>query len=825
MTDPSRPPSPEASSGTASPLHLKPERLPFLLSRLLGTFIFLLVVAVLLVVGIVVAELPGVAFLVPLALLGGGMGLSWWAAGVAYRKESYEIHERHLVCRRGGIFSDEHTELEVRLITHVKQRLPWIQHRLFGVGDLMIDSAGSSDSAITLRSIGDPHGLYDHVQQVMRNNGYTLSKDRLLHEESPDLLGSVLECGGVFFGSFLGIAVFLPGVVQVMIKEGAKAGLTWLVVLGGALIFVGVVVAVVLHFLDLRRRTYRVYADAIFYEEGFLTRDNAFIPSENIADGSTKRTFIDQVVGLYDVNISCQGSGQEIRFRRLRQGKQLAAAIDHVVEQERGRREHQVSTAGTSAVEAGGEHPTVAAPGRPAPTKGSLLPPQASVPADEAWTAELKMHGPRVLTATLPWLLLPPVFIIVLITQVIRLAATRFWVRVGSLRTRFQFLNVDEREFSYDKVTGVVIKRNPWDAIFETFTIQVWSIGSSQPLELAHVRRDAVNLPALLRQVGIPIEGLPLDKPEGERPSRHSFRAAFSPIAWLKASLPLAAFLVLGILGFVIAGSLIHPGLHAGVGVITVGALAGLVYGNTFYARQRCELFPQHIEVQRGILFHSHYFALYRNIKKVAHTTYPFSDDGSLQLFVAGERVAGKGTQQGGDNQKGLRVQYSFTAKYLPAVSQRLFTTDEVLRGAEAPEVLAESQPRIPQDLAPLRTCKPMLANSLTALLVGSVILFPLIVLLPITVPWVILEIRRRRYDIEPHRVVFTRGILYRVQTSVLYERVDSLRNAQGFLHKIFGNGDVTIFTAGSSKPDLVLSSLKEFREVYRDIRDRYAGT
>ena len=91
----------------------------------------------------------------------------------------------------------------------------------------------------------------------------------------------------------------------------------------------------VLHFLDLSRRTYRVYNDVVVYEEGFLTRENAFIPYENIADAATKRSPFDQILNLYDVLVSCQGSSAEIKFRRLRRGMELSNAIDHLVVQAR----------------------------------------------------------------------------------------------------------------------------------------------------------------------------------------------------------------------------------------------------------------------------------------------------------------------------------------------------------------------------------------------------------------------------------------------------------------------------------------------------------
>ena len=99
------------------------------------------------------------------------------------------------------------------------------------------------------------------------------------------------------------------------------------------------IVQLVLHWFDLSRRTYRVFDDCVEYEEGFLTRTNSFLPGENIADSSTNRNFIDLLLGLYSVSVSCQGSGSEIRFRRLRRGGQLSTTIDRLVEQLAGREE------------------------------------------------------------------------------------------------------------------------------------------------------------------------------------------------------------------------------------------------------------------------------------------------------------------------------------------------------------------------------------------------------------------------------------------------------------------------------------------------------
>ncbi|MEJ2124952.1 MAG: hypothetical protein P8Y47_09150, partial [Alphaproteobacteria bacterium] len=49
---------------------------------------------------------------------------------------------------------------------------------------------------------------------------------------------------------------------------------------------VGALGATILHFFDMRRRTYPLTRDAVVYEEGFLNRDNAFIPFERTFRGT-----------------------------------------------------------------------------------------------------------------------------------------------------------------------------------------------------------------------------------------------------------------------------------------------------------------------------------------------------------------------------------------------------------------------------------------------------------------------------------------------------------------------------------------------------------
>ncbi|MFT7515115.1 MAG: membrane protein YdbS with pleckstrin-like domain, partial [Candidatus Omnitrophota bacterium] len=108
--------------------------------------------------------------------------------------------------------------------------------------------------------------------------------------------------------------------------------------------------------------------------------------------------------------------------------------------------------------------------------------------------------------------------------------------------------------------------------------------------------------------------------------------------------------------------------------------------------------------------------------------------------------------------------------------------------------------------------------------LLTSIILFPLIVLLPIVLPIFLWRASLVRYRIEPGRVLMRKGRLYRHQTSILFSRIDHIQTGRGALNKLFGNGNIVISTAGSSRPELVLRNVKGHEDFYRALQEHHRG-
>ena len=774
---------PVVPSPAAQALELKPRKGSFILPRaVLGIVISLLAGVVTYGLLLAAEKPPWPAF----AVMAAGSLLSVFASLAAYRKERYELHESRVICHRGGLLSDQTTELEIRNITHVKLKLPWLRFKFHGVGHVIVESAGNAQPVV-MRSIHDPEAVYAGVRERMKRNGYDLTQQQLYFEDQPAIIGILVECLAMFVSSIFALLYF--GAMFAGARQSAHSSEFDVIALGVlVLAAVALISFVIVRFLDFRRRTYRVFNDMVVYDEGFLTRHNAFIPYENIADSTTNCTFIDRLFGLYDVQVSCQGSSKEIKFRRLRQGAALSAAIDQLVVLAREKKKPAAKATSASQIRPRRDEP-------------------AAIPVGDAMVAELRMHAGRTIVPLLFFVPILPLWIVMMIQTAIRLSCTQYSVRPGSVRHAYRFLTLTDREFAYDKITGVVIKQNLWDRMFGTMTIKFWSIGSGQPIEFAHVPTNQFDVQALLRQAGIPAPSAqPCEVP-----------ASFGLFTWLRAQLKFLPVLLLVAAIIVFTAIKIDPVLYYLLALPVLIAAGACLYSKLSSSRQRLRFHDHHVEAETGIIAKRYYLARYGNIKRSKATRYPGGEQGDLQIFVAGEEEYQQSVPKEYKKMQKIMRPCSFTVRFFPVVRDTALLLDDILCGRVDP--VPQAVPAEPFDI--LLESPRSVANAVVKLVLMSILLLPLVVLLPFTIPITIWRVKRWRYRVDAARIVTTWGILYRSESSILLDRVDSLQQSQGPLNKMFRNGNVTIMTAGSSKPDFKIIDAPAYLELYRIIRER----
>ena len=637
----------------------------------------------------------------------------------------------------------------------------------------------------------------------MRDNGYSLTQDEVLHQESPTTLAAITDIvrtlvGVVFSLAWIAFAVF--GVSAGAAGSGDNLAAAVITLLGTAFAAFSTLAALfglVVRYLDLTRRTYTVYNDAVAYTEGFLTRDNAVIPYENIADASTKRTPVDQILGLYDVSISCQGSGSEIQFKRLSRAPELREAVTSLVakasneSREAARKEREEQDAAEDAIP-----DEIGKPARKATKRRELVDP------DEAWTATLQMNMMRAMIPLLATIPVLPLFLLGAIATAIRVSRTTYTIGPNSMATDYTFIGSSQQEFAYDKVTGVQVSRSFIDRWMNTHTIQIWSIGAPMPLTLAHIEESQVDLPRLLAQCGIPADS----------PAKGELDQAFSIKAWFLQNAIVLAFLAFAAFATLIAAIAVEGWLVLFVPLLLLLPIPMAVMTMLRVSRQRITLHADHMEARTGVLFKQHIHVRYDNIKKVETVAIPLTDQGTLKVYVAGERII---AQQQNQAQGGAKLPYSLTGQYIVGIHDKVDALDALMLGAIDPEQINGTHDQ-GDDL--LRTFKPAIPNAVIPLAIVGLFFPPLWLFLPI-VAW---QVAVRRYLVEEDRVVIRGGIVYKSVTAVLFNRIDSLQQNQGALGKMFGNGRVIILTAGSSMPDLVVADVPEYTEVYELIRKHY---
>ena len=725
--------------------------------------------------------------------------ISYYSLSVQYSKEKYIIQENRIIHRSGGIFSDHETELIIRNITNVTMLLPYLEHKLFSTGSIGIQSAGSGGIEVFLQSLDEPQKMYDTISTIMRKNGFSLKKDKLVQEERPNVLGVGLEVfGGAAIGLITFLLIFMSSFAPLIALFRNIADESFIVMvlalLIGAIVICGALFFIILKFLDLKNRRYRLYDDTVTYEEGFLTRNYSFLPVENLADSTVNQNVVERILGLYDVKVSCQGARQEILFKNMENGKMFEENLDNLLSQKKGLALKQKAKEKPAAGQA----------------KKTAAVPKTALSRDKSYTAEFSMDmkrslipylillGLMIILFPLAILLFPLIFAWVagFVKTLIDVNVTRFMIKPESIEQRRDFLSSKHVEFTIEKITGIVIKENFIDHWLGTCSIHFWSIGSNEDIQFKNIKKAEGLYESVLAKSGIREE-----KPMYEK------AADYSLLRMLKAAFPLtllmfAAVIIAG------AGTLIFPLLAIVPVLILTIYLIIWLYRKRYYRYTRIRFYKDYVYFRRGFLFKEHYYALYDNIKDVSTVKYPFSDSGSMRFNIAGERLVQQGKNQ-------AVVSNSFIMRYMPQIQDKDDLADVIFHYRPKPGF---SMPERKE----LKVSRPALANSLFVLGAVSVVLFPLIVLLPITVPLLVWHVRVKSYTIEDYRLVSRWGMLYKSQLSIVFSKIDHINSSQGFLNKMFSNGDVIINTAGSSRAELVIKNIPDYKGFYEIMQKNY---
>ncbi len=789
-------------------IEFKPEKTPFVYFNFLQVFIPLLFI--LIVSTLVLLFLDSQIFILLPIFLFILINLLYYAyLSIRYRKETYIFKDNRIIMKGGSFFSDYETELVVKKITQVSMNLPVLEHYLFKTGSIDFKAAGSSGVEISLANIANPNDFYKTVMDIMENNGFSLKRDELLQKENPNVLGMVIN---TILGALSATLVFFVAFLDAAFVASLAVVPFWLWLLIIPLVTVIIALVLIYHYMKIKRTTYYLYEDMIEYTSLFLTKQYSFIPIENLANCEIDQNFWQKLLDLYNIKLSSQGSQNNIAFTMIKNGVTMRDHITHLI---------GVTPSLTDVVQ-DQKKPEVEKRER----------------AKTGYTQELKMKFLRMMFLNLvsvvlivvavlfltitAVLFLPegvyflvflipiaiyaiPAFVIYVAYQYIIVLFTTFKINKESVSQEFNFLVSRNREFTIDKTTSVIFKENIIDRLLNTVTIVFTSIGSSSNVTFSYIDKDIEVIENILLKMGFEKE-----KPVEKLQSRFSFKEMF------KGNLFFSLFFLIFIILLLIS-SFFYPILLIPFTLIFLGFLLVSFYRRRYYRFSKMTFYDSYVHFQRGWLFKQEHYVLYSNVKDLISVKYPSSTKGRLTFNVAGENFVGNPS---GQNQELNLVSSGFTMNYVSNIVD-VHNESEVFlnRYPFSSNKVVSSEPDLQTNL---KTFKPVLSNSLLVLILISILVPPLIVLLPISIPMTVIVLRRITYKIQSERVLKDEGVFFKKKTSVLYNRIDHITKQQGLLNKIFSNGNLAIYTVGSGTPELVIKNVKNHDEIYSKLEDVY---
>ncbi|MBP9758498.1 PH domain-containing protein, partial [Candidatus Dojkabacteria bacterium] len=677
---------------------------------------------------------------------------------VKYKKEKYQLSNDRVIIEKGDFFTSNNTELLYKNVVKISLLQPFVENKIFKTGSIEISS--SSTSALTkikLNSIENPKQIFETLQQKLMHSDFILSKSEIVQKEKPNVFGVALNL--IFLSIFrvFGILVSLTYVLgsQTSTGGGEDAIPTFIfsAIFLTSILFTSFkfLLGILFQFLDIYYREYLLYRDCIYFHDGFLNKSYHFIPLTNISDTSTKQSFIQNLLGIYNVIASGKGSGNEIIFEQMNNGDKFEDNLNSLIKQ----------------------------------NKAKVIDSENDQISEiESLKEVYKQDTPRALFGlilTIPLFIIIPVFFYVL-KEFIKVFATKYYFDSHTIIEDYKFLQNQKYKFNIDKITSFTISKNIIDRIFNTITLHFTSFGSSRAIDFKNISETS-NLAEKIKTL-------------------LKFNTKSKPLYSINAVSDLYAFLIknlLTILSFVfiivclVALSMILETRLLALAAFMIGSAMIVYFISDWFIikKQSITFFKDFLIVERGLLASEKIYVWYQDIKDINSIKYPLTTIGDIRLSIAGG--------QGVDEQEQTNsFSNHISLNVLPNIQNFHDTFDNILQINKFINTPIIENTEI--------QLKPHLLNSVFIVLIIPFLWFIL--------PFVALKYVFTKYTLTDKRIIQTTGYIFKNKKSVLSSKIDFIDSHVLLLNHTFKTGNIIINTAGSLIPEIILQNIPEFKKI-----------
>lgn len=729
-------------------------------------------------------------------------------------KERYEIANNKLIYKSGGIIADNEIEVDLRNVTLVKLKLPFIEHKLFGTGEISLETSGNAAQEAKLRSIAQPKSTYEAILKELKQVGFGLNQEEIIQQEQPSYLAVIINYVVYAVEAILAIGFIFLGIIIDRLSETRSINEAILpIILVAGITVIPLLIVAVFKFFDLKQRIYTLYSDTITYNEGFLTKHHATVPLENLADSETSQNLLQKLLGIYNVKISVQGVGQEVAFKNMYNGDLLEKNIDQ-----------QISKIKTSTKVAAAEAKPKA--------KASDVSIKVTDRNFESGLAErvfkmdlLRIFIPGIIGLSfscIPILIFIVfgkslagglgVFAVVLfawiaglLSLIISYFTNTYYLRENSVKFRYSFFTTYQVEFEYSKITSVKIIRGILDYLTGTASIEFTSIGSAMPITFKYIKYSAALVNELEQRLDVANEA-----------SMSTFKPNFNVVSWLMGSI--YALVVYQLVMLLISMSVMLSRSGFVVGVIlflllnVATPIAVLTYRYFVYSYSEVKLAEHYVGYITGLITRTNQLVMKQYINMAANIQYPLVDNGSVDLRLAGDRMIMTQNNQNrsmannntaaANGTNGTAMPNKLSIKHL-SVQQR---ENLMLTGLSLKSLQTGTE---------IYTGKQSVANTTLILAIVFIFFPPLYLLLPL----IILEISKRSYRLTAGSIERFSGLIFKTHEFMQITKIDYIRLDRGILNKLFNNGSVAIFGKGNSQALIKYADDSNYRAGYEAVK------
>lgn len=692
--------------------------------------------------------------------------ISYWLSNISHQKEKYIFQWKKIIYTYGWLFSDNTVEIDISKITQVISNIPFLENIFFQTGNITIKTAGSTSGKIRLKSIENVLFHYEEIQKRMQQNGFHLKKENLVMEAKPHVIGAIWESlywlwSSIFVLLFLWWNIILS--LQEVVKENEKFHIfSWIIMfIILMIIFIWpIFLKIIFKYLDLKMRVYQIYDDSVFYIEWFLSKNYAFIPMENISDTENNQSFFSKIFWIHDVIVSSEWSNNEVYFYNIVNGKKMMETIKYLK-----------------------EHVSL----KPVIQKENITLEGNSWEKIEIQTQEkrnlnydtefMMVMKPNMLKTFLSnsvyilWIYTIPIFII----NFVKAFFTTFHITRSNFEYKYEFFTTKHNIFSVDKITKVVMSESLLDTWLWTCSISFSSIWSSNSLTFSNITKTPELFEKVLSKVWIYQE-----EPKYIIPISYGVWELF------KANIFIAPILILS------------------TSILLFTPLIALIIYNKYYYHEKYykhTIFQNYISSFSWVIFQTKEYTIIDNIKGIEWKKYPFTQTWTFIFDVSGDSSIQywKNANQYSIISNGVKI------PYVKDINEVFDEIDTILHNNTLDRNIIWEK-------------KQDLWNTLLVVIPWS--LFT-VIFAPIVIWITIWYIKSKKYVLENSRIIQYWWIIYKCKKSILYEKIDFLEENQWMIHKIFWNGDVSIYTKWSGSSDLSIVDISEHKKIYSLLKEQ----